>query len=189
MMSSRTLHCVWLCLQEPEGTSGHSSGQHAAWQQKMPAAPADSHCGPGAHAPPAPDTPCKTDMSQNPDPGSLPSQGPGLMAPPSPTPHPPPQAPPTKSDCHSFLPPPPSPHSHPDSSSTSSSSLISFPPPPAPPPKEPPLVDVRMIDFAHSTFKGFRGDTAVHDGPDRGYVFGLESLVRILESLRDDNLP
>uniref|UniRef100_A0A8C4D9M3 Kinase n=1 Tax=Dicentrarchus labrax TaxID=13489 RepID=A0A8C4D9M3_DICLA len=53
----------------------------------------------------------------------------------------------------------------------------------------PPLVDVRMIDFAHSTFKGFRGDTAVHDGPDRGYVFGLESLVQILESLRDDNLP
>lgn len=52
-----------------------------------------------------------------------------------------------------------------------------------------PLVDVRMIDFAHSTFKGFRGDTAVHDGPDRGYVFGLESLVRILENLRDENMP
>uniref|UniRef100_A0A667XTS2 Kinase n=1 Tax=Myripristis murdjan TaxID=586833 RepID=A0A667XTS2_9TELE len=59
---------------------------------------------------------------------------------------------------------------------------------PPPPPQQPPLVDVRMIDFAHSTFKGFRGDTAVHDGPDRGYVFGLESLVRILEGLRDDNL-
>uniref|UniRef100_A0A671XVI7 Kinase n=1 Tax=Sparus aurata TaxID=8175 RepID=A0A671XVI7_SPAAU len=58
-----------------------------------------------------------------------------------------------------------------------------------PPSPIPPLVDVRMIDFAHSTFKGFRGDTAVHDGPDRGYVFGLESLVQILESLRDDNLP
>uniref|UniRef100_A0A667YIF8 Kinase n=1 Tax=Myripristis murdjan TaxID=586833 RepID=A0A667YIF8_9TELE len=60
-------------------------------------------------------------------------------------------------------------------------------PPPSSSPL-PPLVDVRMIDFAHSTFKGFRGDTAVHDGPDRGYVFGLESLVRILEGLRDDNL-
>ncbi|XP_028431533.1 inositol hexakisphosphate kinase 1 isoform X3 [Perca flavescens] len=57
------------------------------------------------------------------------------------------------------------------------------------PPQQPPLVDVRMIDFAHSTFKGFRGDTAIHDGPDRGYVFGLESLVQILESLRDDNMP
>ncbi|CAB1353199.1 unnamed protein product, partial [Coregonus sp. 'balchen'] len=31
-------------------------------------------------------------------------------------------------------------------------------------------VDVRMIDFAHSTFKGFRDDQTVHDGPDRGYV-------------------
>lgn len=66
---------------------------------------------------------------------------------------------------------------------------MSLPPPPTPQPQRPPLVDVRMIDFAHSTFKGFRGDTAVHDGPDRGYVFGLESLVQILESLRDDNLP
>uniref|UniRef100_A0A8C6NNH4 Kinase n=1 Tax=Nothobranchius furzeri TaxID=105023 RepID=A0A8C6NNH4_NOTFU len=64
------------------------------------------------------------------------------------------------------------------------SSLLSAPVSP-----QPPLVDVRMIDFAHSTFKGFRGDTAVHDGPDRGYVFGLESLIQILESLRDNNLP
>uniref|UniRef100_A0A8D0CWT2 Kinase n=1 Tax=Sander lucioperca TaxID=283035 RepID=A0A8D0CWT2_SANLU len=67
------------------------------------------------------------------------------------------------------------------------SPLLPLLPPPSP--SSPPLVDVRMIDFAHSTFKGFRGDTAVHDGPDRGYVFGLESLVQILESLRDDNLP
>ncbi|XP_072296074.1 inositol hexakisphosphate kinase 1 [Eucyclogobius newberryi] len=74
------------------------------------------------------------------------------------------------------------------------------PPAPQPPPTKPPgpapsphraapLVDVRMIDFAHSTFEGFRGDTAVHDGPDRGYVFGLESLVGILEDLRDENMP
>lgn len=170
---------------EPEGPSVLSSGQHASWQ-KTPAAPAEPRCGPGPHAPPFPDTPCETDMTQNP--GSLPSQGPGLMAPPTPSPHPPPQAPPTKSDCHSFLPPPPSPHPHPDSSAPSPI-LNPFPPPPAPPPQQPPLVDVRMIDFAHSTFKGFRGDTAVHDGPDRGYVFGLESLVQILESLRDDSLP
>uniref|UniRef100_A0A3Q3KEX7 Kinase n=1 Tax=Monopterus albus TaxID=43700 RepID=A0A3Q3KEX7_MONAL len=65
----------------------------------------------------------------------------------------------------------------------------SFPPAPVPTRQQPPLVDVRMIDFAHSTFKGFRGDTAVYDGPDQGYVFGLESLVQILESLRDDKLP
>lgn len=50
-----------------------------------------------------------------------------------------------------------------------------------------PKVDVRMIDFAHSTFKGFRDDITVHDGPDMGYVFGLESLVNIIEQMRDEN--
>ncbi|KAJ6667747.1 hypothetical protein lerEdw1_016068 [Lerista edwardsae] len=50
-----------------------------------------------------------------------------------------------------------------------------------------PKVDVRMIDFAHSTFKGFRDDPTVHDGPDMGYVFGLESLVNIIEQMRDEN--
>uniref|UniRef100_A0A3B5MF86 Kinase n=1 Tax=Xiphophorus couchianus TaxID=32473 RepID=A0A3B5MF86_9TELE len=30
----------------------------------------------------------------------------------------------------------------------------------------PPLVDVRMIDFAHSTFRGFLDDKVVHKGPD-----------------------
>nr|XP_019952295.1 PREDICTED: inositol hexakisphosphate kinase 1 [Paralichthys olivaceus]XP_019952296.1 PREDICTED: inositol hexakisphosphate kinase 1 [Paralichthys olivaceus]XP_019952297.1 PREDICTED: inositol hexakisphosphate kinase 1 [Paralichthys olivaceus] len=170
---------------ETEGPSVHSSGQHTAWQQKTPLAPTEP--GPGPYTPPAPDTPCQTDMSQNPV--SLSSQGSGPTAPPSSAPHPPPQAPTTTSDCHSFSPPTPSHHPRPDSSSLSTSpTLISLPPPPAPP-KQPPLVDVHMIDFAHSTFKGFRGDTAVHDGPDRGYMFGLESLVRILESLRDGNLP
>ncbi|XP_035244263.1 inositol hexakisphosphate kinase 1 [Anguilla anguilla] len=67
-----------------------------------------------------------------------------------------------------------------------------LPPPPseprgvAPPPHPPPSVDVRMIDFAHSTFKGFRDDQTVHDGPDRGYIFGLESLIKILEGIRDE---
>ncbi|XP_008103209.1 inositol hexakisphosphate kinase 1 [Anolis carolinensis] len=49
-----------------------------------------------------------------------------------------------------------------------------------------PKVDVRMIDFAHSTFKGFRDDPTVHDGPDRGYVFGLESLTNIIGQMRDE---
>ncbi|XP_041810016.1 inositol hexakisphosphate kinase 1 isoform X2 [Chelmon rostratus] len=173
--------------QEPEGPSVLSSGQHGASQQKTPAAPAEAHCGPGPHAPLPPGAPCETDMSQNPDPGTLSSQGPGLIASPAPSPRPPSQAPPTKSDCHSSPLPLSLPHPHPDSSSPAPN-LISFPPSPAAQPQQPPLVDVRMIDFAHSTFKGFRGDTAVHDGPDRGYVFGLESLVQILESLRDDNL-
>ncbi|XP_062327049.1 inositol hexakisphosphate kinase 1 isoform X2 [Osmerus eperlanus] len=51
----------------------------------------------------------------------------------------------------------------------------------------PPGVDVRMIDFAHSTYKGFRDDQTVHVGPDRGYVFGLESLITILEAIREEN--
>lgn len=58
------------------------------------------------------------------------------------------------------------------------------------PPLDPlpaPHIDVRMIDFAHSTFKGFRDDQTVHDGPDRGYVLGLESLVDILERIREEN--
>ncbi|KAL4646347.1 inositol hexakisphosphate kinase 1-like [Arapaima gigas] len=51
----------------------------------------------------------------------------------------------------------------------------------------PPAVEVRMIDFAHSTFKGFRGDQTVHDGPDSGYVFGLENLIKILEGIQEEN--
>lgn len=87
-------------------------------------------------------------------------------------------------------PPPPPSHTQQSPPTKPKDSAPNPPPPPAPPPRAaPPLVDVRMIDFAHSTYKGFRGDTAVHDGPDRGYVFGLESLVRILENLRDENMP
>ncbi|KAJ8404103.1 hypothetical protein AAFF_G00344530 [Aldrovandia affinis] len=105
----------------------------------------------------------------------------------------------------------PAPAPVPTSSTSSSSSSFSSdgPPPPAlpaalgppaPPLQEPPTppsepaqagpppgVDVRMIDFAHSTFKGFRDDQTVHDGPDRGYVFGLESLITILEGIREEN--
>ncbi|KTF85748.1 hypothetical protein cypCar_00039047 [Cyprinus carpio] len=61
---------------------------------------------------------------------------------------------------------------------------------PASEPHTPPQtlsVDVRMIDFAHSTFKGFRDDQTVHDGPDRGYVLGLESLIDILQEIRNEN--
>uniref|UniRef100_A0A3B5R8H7 Kinase n=1 Tax=Xiphophorus maculatus TaxID=8083 RepID=A0A3B5R8H7_XIPMA len=67
-------------------------------------------------------------------------------------------------------------------------------PPPGPgqsaaPADQPPLVDVRMIDFAHSTFRGFLDDKVVHKGPDHGYLFGLENLIHILEDFRDENLP
>uniref|UniRef100_A0A1A7Y7N0 Kinase n=1 Tax=Iconisemion striatum TaxID=60296 RepID=A0A1A7Y7N0_9TELE len=159
---------------EPEGPLVSNPGQNAARPQKTSRAP-----DPNTQPQPPPDAPRETDTSQSPDQGSLSSQGPGHTAPPPPSPHLP-----TKSD--SFVPRPPSPHSHPNSPSPALG-LSSLPPAPVSP--QPPLVDVRMIDFAHSTFKGFRGDTAVHDGPDQGYVFGLESLIQILESLRDNNLP
>ncbi|XP_008319276.1 inositol hexakisphosphate kinase 1 [Cynoglossus semilaevis] len=173
---------------ETDEPSIFSPVQPVVCPQKTPAAPSEPT--PGPHTPLAPEAPCKTDMSQNPDPGSVSSQVSELKAQPSHSPQPSPQPPlTTTSDCHAS--PSSSTRTHPDSSTPSSSapSLFSFAPSPAPQPKQPPLVDVRMIDFAHSTFKGFRGDTAVHDGPDRGYVFGLESLVHILESLRDGNLP
>ncbi|OCT83227.1 inositol hexakisphosphate kinase 1 [Xenopus laevis] len=50
-----------------------------------------------------------------------------------------------------------------------------------------PKVDARMIDFAHSTYKGFRDDPTVHDGPDKGYVLGLRSLINVLELIRDES--
>lgn len=44
-------------------------------------------------------------------------------------------------------------------------------------------VDVRMIDFAHTTYKGFKYNQAVYDGPDHGYIFGLENLIKIIQSI------
>jgi len=45
-------------------------------------------------------------------------------------------------------------------------------------------VDVRMIDFAHTTFSGYLGlDETVHWGPDNGYLLGLNSLTNILSEL------
>ncbi|XP_007433870.1 inositol hexakisphosphate kinase 3 [Python bivittatus] len=41
-----------------------------------------------------------------------------------------------------------------------------------------PKVDVRMIDFAHTTHKDSR-----YEGPDLGYIFGLENLIEIIQSI------
>ena len=38
-------------------------------------------------------------------------------------------------------------------------------------------VKVRMIDFAHATHKGL--DEESHQGPDRGYIFGLTNLIQL----------
>ncbi|XP_075237581.1 inositol hexakisphosphate kinase [Lycorma delicatula] len=54
-----------------------------------------------------------------------------------------------------------------------------------------PQVDVRMIDFAHTTFSTRRGtsssNTTIHHGPDCGFLTGLDSLKRLLlEILADE---
>ncbi|XP_004711808.1 inositol hexakisphosphate kinase 3 [Echinops telfairi] len=46
-------------------------------------------------------------------------------------------------------------------------------------------VDIRMIDFAHTTYKGSWREGAIYDGPDPGYIFGLENLLQILQDIQD----
>lgn len=48
-----------------------------------------------------------------------------------------------------------------------------------------PQVDVRMIDFAHTTYAGYDGEPTVYSGPDTGYLLGLDSLVRLLREVED----
>ncbi|XP_007460907.1 PREDICTED: inositol hexakisphosphate kinase 3 [Lipotes vexillifer] len=46
-------------------------------------------------------------------------------------------------------------------------------------------VDIRMIDFAHTTYKGSRNEHTTYDGPDPGYIFGLENLIQILQDIQE----
>ncbi|XP_076870698.1 inositol hexakisphosphate kinase 2b [Brachyhypopomus gauderio] len=48
-----------------------------------------------------------------------------------------------------------------------------------------PLVDVKMIDFAHTTCRDYGEDTVVHEGGDSGYIFGLQNLISILSQLEE----
>ncbi|KFP85553.1 Inositol hexakisphosphate kinase 3, partial [Acanthisitta chloris] len=64
---------------------------------------------------------------------------------------------------------------------------LPFPPPRRALPRaaSPSRVDVRMIDFAHTTFQGSKSNPIPHDGPDHGYIFGLENLIKILQNLSE----
>lgn len=48
-----------------------------------------------------------------------------------------------------------------------------------------PKVDIRMIDFAHTTYKGSWNERSTYDGPDPGYIFGLENLIQILRDIQE----
>ncbi|XP_006882251.1 PREDICTED: inositol hexakisphosphate kinase 3 [Elephantulus edwardii] len=46
-------------------------------------------------------------------------------------------------------------------------------------------VDIRMIDFAHTTYKGSWNELTTYDGPDPGFIFGLENLIQILQDIQE----
>ncbi|XP_064154538.1 inositol hexakisphosphate kinase 2b [Anguilla rostrata] len=48
-----------------------------------------------------------------------------------------------------------------------------------------PSVDVRMIDFAHTTCRHYGEDSVVHEGLDSGYIFGLQNLITIISQLEE----
>jgi len=48
-----------------------------------------------------------------------------------------------------------------------------------------PAVDVRMIDFAHTTCRHYGEDSVVHEGQDSGFIFGLQNLITIISELED----
>lgn len=45
-------------------------------------------------------------------------------------------------------------------------------------------VDVKMVDFAHSTFHGFIREDEDHMGPDTGYLRGLSTLIELFQELQ-----
>lgn len=52
-----------------------------------------------------------------------------------------------------------------------------------------PMVDVRMIDFAHTTCRHFQGDSVVYEGLDSGCLFGLQNLITIISELENSSEP
>lgn len=49
-------------------------------------------------------------------------------------------------------------------------------------------IDVRMIDFAHSTYKGFNDDKASFQGPDEDCLLALDNLMKILKEIEKEVL-
>ena len=49
------------------------------------------------------------------------------------------------------------------------------------------LVDVRMIDFAHTTHEGYVNDRIQYTGPDEGYIVGLNTLITAFEEMLEKN--
>ncbi|KFM58391.1 Inositol hexakisphosphate kinase 3, partial [Stegodyphus mimosarum] len=41
-----------------------------------------------------------------------------------------------------------------------------------------------MIDFAHSTHSKMPNPLVTHEGPDEGYLFGLENLIAHLKEIQ-----
>lgn len=49
-------------------------------------------------------------------------------------------------------------------------------------------MDVRIIDFAHTSFKAKHSfSSQPHEGPDAGFLTGLDSLNRLLSQILDTN--
>ncbi|XP_029287617.1 inositol hexakisphosphate kinase 2-like [Cottoperca gobio] len=48
-----------------------------------------------------------------------------------------------------------------------------------------PMVDVRMIDFAHTTCSHYQGESVVYKGLDSGYIFGLQNVITIISELEN----
>lgn len=47
-------------------------------------------------------------------------------------------------------------------------------------------VNIRLVDFAHSTFQGFRNDSTKHNGPDHGLILGLENLIDMFRNVQQN---
>ena len=48
------------------------------------------------------------------------------------------------------------------------------------------LAKIKIIDFANATMPGVFEYDSIHEGPDGGFLLGLENLQEILESLVED---